>query len=510
MSKRTGIIDIGSNSIRLVIYELHPGGYYKLIDDVSYSARLAQDFDNGNLNEVALKKAEKILNLFKTLCRANGVNDKEIIAVATAAIRNAKNKKAFVDYLCQSTGINIRIISGEEEAIYDYSAVYYSLDVSKGIVVDIGGASTEIVSFCNKEISSLASINEGSVSISHKFSLNEPLNASKEKKIEEYLNSILNGLPWLRNNEDIPIIGLGGTIRALGKMHRKIKNYPLDITHNYHMSGEDFEEIFSKLKKCGAEERIKIKGLPQKRADIILGGLCILKSILNYSMCNKIIISGQGLREGLLYEKLFDENSCGFTGIFSYSVDNAMNLYNINHRHAHNVANLALMLYDELSELHGYGSEERKILQAASLLHDSGIAVNYYDHPEHSAYIILNSRLCGLSHREIVLAACVAASHEKDKMSDSIFKQYKKILKHEDKVLIAILSVFLKIAESLDRSESGIIKQICCKINSETVKLEASAEQNPEFELNYAKEYSDIFKQIFGKTLILNFKQITR
>lgn len=510
MSKRTGIIDIGSNSIRLVIYELYPGGYYKLIDDVSYSARLAQDFDNGNLNEVAVKKAEKILNLFKTLCRANGVTDKDIIAVATAAIRNAQNRKIFVDNLSKSTEIDIRVITGEEEAIYDYSAVYYSLDVQKGIVVDIGGASTEIVAFCNKEISSLASINEGSVSLSHKYNLSEALNASKEKKIEEYLTHILDGLPWLKNSDGLPIIGLGGTIRALGKMHRKANNYPLDITHNYDMSSQDFEEIFNKIKKCGVEERKKIKGLSQKRVDIIVGGLCILKSILNYSRCDKIIISGQGLREGLLYEKLFDENSCGFTGAFSYSIENTMNLYNINHEHAQNVANLALVLYDELNDIHGYGSEERKILQTAALLHDSGVAVNYYDHPEHSAYIILNSRLCGLSHREIVLAACVAASHEKDKMPDTMLKQYKKILRQEDKVLAVILSLFLKIAESLDRSESGTIDQICCKISSETVKIEAYADENPEFELNYAKEHSDIFKQIFGKTLSFNFKQITR
>lgn len=508
--KKTGIIDIGSNSIRLVIYELRSGCYYKLIDDVSYSARLAQDFYNGNLNEAAFKKAEKILNLFKTLCNANGINDKEIIAVATAAVRNAKNKKAFVDYLSQSSGINIRIITEEEEAIYGYNAVYYSLDVSKGIVVDIGGASTEIVSFRNKEIISIASINEGSVSISDKFSLNEPVNALKGEKTEEYLNCILKNLPWLKNNEDMPLIGLGGTIRTLGKIHRKTNDYPIEATHNYHLSAGDFEEIFAMLKECDAKERIKIKGLPQKRSDIILGGLYILKCILNYSMCSKIIISGQGLREGILYEQLFGKSFCGFTGVLSYSVDNTMNLYNINHEHAYNVANLALMLYDELSELHGYGPEERKILQAASLLHDSGIAVNYYDHPEHSAYIILNSRLCGLSHREIALAACIAASHEKDKMADSLFKQYRKILTQEDKLLTAMLSVFLKIAESLDRSESGKIKQICCKINSETVKLDVSAQQNPEFELNHAKEHSNIFKQIFGKTLLFNFKQIER
>lgn len=496
MAKKIGIIDLGSNSVRLVIFEIKSNGAFKLIDDINDTIRLSENMIEGKyINDIAMHKAVKTVKLYKKLCNAYGIPSTGIIAVATEAVRKAENKDQFLMLLRTGCSLNFRILSGKEESTYVYNAVINSIDINNGIIVDIGGGSTEIIQFKDRAIKNSISIPIGAVIATESFLdknlITEPMLNNLEKSISETLNS----LDWLMDETHEAIIGVGGTIRSLAKIHRKQIKYPLNQAHNYVMNTADFLSVYDRLKTLDLQKRKKVEGITAGRADIIVGGLTILKSIMSAATSSKLVISGYGLREGILLEYIFkSKNTRRFEDVLSFSLDNFMVLYGVRQEHANHVCHLALSMYDQLSELHGFGEEERKFLKIASLLHDIGICINYYEHYKHSFHIILNSRINGLSHRELVLISSIAASHSGSDFNENWKKFYKMLLQPGDEVIHQKLSILLKISECLDRSEMGIIKSLDCQVHDNSVKIQTIREGDAELELSLANEYSTLFK----------------
>jgi len=503
MAKKIGIIDLGSNSVRLVIFEIKSTGAYKLIDDINDTLRLSENMVEGKyINDIAMHKAVKTVKLYKKLCSAYGISSSGIIAVATEAVRKAENKDQFLSLLRTGSGLVFRILSGKEECTYVYNAVINSIEVSNGIIVDIGGGSTEIIQFKDKIIKNSISIPIGAVTATESFLDKNSITAAMLENLQKSMLETLNSLDWLTGETHKVIIGVGGTIRTLAKIHRIQTKYPLNQAHNYIMDDGDFQSVYNTLKDLNLQTRRKAMGNSAARADIIVGGLAILKSIMTASSSPKLIVSGYGLREGILLEYIFKtKNARRFEDVLSFSLNNFIDLYGMRQEHANHVCHLALSMYDQLKELHGFGEEERKLLKIASLLHDIGISINYYDHHKHSFHLILNSRINGLSHRELVLVSAIAASHSRDDFRENWRSHYKMLLQPDDEIIYQILSLFLKISECLDRSEMGIVKSLDCQVYNNSVKIQTIREGDAELELNLANEYGTIFKRFFGKLL---------
>ena len=503
MDKKIGIIDLGSNSVRLVIFEIKHNGAYRLVDDISDAIRLSENMVEGKyLNDFSMRKAVKTIKLFKKLCSDYGIPGKSIISVATEAVRKAHNRDQFLKLIHSATGLSFRVLSGEEEAAYVYKAVISTFNIDNGIIVDIGGGSTEIIKFTNKNIVNSVSFPIGAVVATEDFLSKDSIPQEKLHKLEQHVQGLLSSLNWLSADQNQVIIGLGGTIRNLAKIHRKRVNYPLDITHNYTMSVGDFYSIYDSLKTMGLDDRKKVRGMSPKRADIIVGGLAILKSISSTAASKQLVISGSGLREGVFFEYLERLKPTRlFSDVLGYSLDNYIDLYNIRRDHAEHVTTLALSMFDQLKSLHGLDYEERKLLRTASLLHDIGISVGYYGHHHHSFYIIVNSMLNGLSHREIVLIAAIAGSHGKDKFKDDWEKTYKSILEPSDIKAFRKLALIMKLAECLDRSETGIIKSVECQVDEGTIKIKTFRTDDAELELNLANENNEAFRKVFNRGL---------
>lgn len=506
MSKKIGIIDLGSNSVRLVIFEIMQNGAFKLIDDINDTIRLSENMIDGRfINDIAMRKTVKTIKLYRKLCSAYGIPCNNIIAVATAAVRKAENKDQLLKLLNSSTGIDFRLISGEEESTYIYKAIIHSLDIHEGIIVDIGGGSTEIIKFKDKSIKNYICIPIGSVVATEDYLDKNIISPQKLAAFDENIMNRLKDLDWLQQETNQVLIGLGGTIRNLGKIHRKRIEYPINHAHNYVMSTDDFYSIYDELKVLDLESRKKVEGISQNRADIIVGGLAILKNIISVSSPSHIVISGFGLREGVLFDYLFsNKRTKTFTDVLNFSLDNYMELYGVRQEHANQVCFLALSIFDQLKPLHEYGEDERKLLKLASLLHDIGISISYYEHYRHSFYIILNSRLNGLSHREILLIAAIAASHAKDDFKEDWQNRYKKVLLPGDIELYDKLSMFLKLAECLDRSEMSIVKALECQMHNDMIKIQTIREGDAELEISLANEYNNIFRKLFGKVLVIS------
>lgn len=499
--KMIGIIDIGSNSLRLVLVEIGIQGSFKIIDELREVVRLAADTDEaGNLNPERIKKAVQVLKMYKDLCEVNEIET--IIAIATEAVRKAPNQSLFKEMIQQETDIEIQILPGEQEAYYDFVGIRSSMDIQDGLIMDLGGGSTELVLFRNRQIVKSISVPLGSITIKQRFNLgSDKLNSNNEKKMKKFFRTIFDQIPWLKEIGKIPLIGVGGTFRNMAKIDQQKKNYPLSIIHNYQMTCKDFFQIFDLVKKTDLKKRMKISGLSKDRADIFVGASGAIATLIDYTGIQDVIISGSGVREGLIYNYL-NENFQPIEDSLEFSIQNILWKFNLNERHARHVYKLTRSVFNQLQDLHRMGTETKKILKTASILHDCGVAIRYYHHHEHSFYVILNAGINGLTHRELLISAYIAASHRNRKFILD-WDQYKNVIHQKDVEIIEKIAVLLRLAESLDRSMTGIVNDLEAAVDGDIVKVETIAQKYPELEIYDALSSSKQFERVYGKNLVI-------
>ena len=298
--QRIAIIDIGSNSARLVISHIYKSGAYNMVFNQKETLRLAQKTDkDGNLSKEAFESTLKIMQAFAFMCRQYKAD--KIIAVATAAIRNAKNGDRLVQEVSDRTGVNLHIISGNAEAFLSYIGVINTLPMKDGIIFDLGGGSTELILFRNRTLVESASIPLGAVNTTDIFNLRDTMPPNVYSDVNFFISTRMEKYSWLKD-ANLPLIGVGGTARTVAKMIQRSREYPSSRVHNYIFSAQSFRSLFKKLRSTSLENRKAVPGLSEERADIILAGMSIINCLLAQTGSKRIVTSGCGLREGLFYD----------------------------------------------------------------------------------------------------------------------------------------------------------------------------------------------------------------
>ena len=267
--EKIGIIDLGSNSARLVIVNLFADNHFMVVDELKESVRLGQDMErDGFLKPQRVAETIKTLKMFRKLCDASGVT--RIIAVATAAVRRAKNQRSFLDEIQASCGIKIRVLTADEEALFVYRGVINTMDVPKGIILEIGGGATKIVYYNRRNILNHATLPFGAVTLTGLFSEDGLKPEEVCAKIEQFFTEQLKQVEWINEvDPDVQMIGVGGSFRNLFKISRMVHKYPLDTVHNYVMPTDDFMPVYDMIKVLDLDKKKKIKGLSAERADIL-------------------------------------------------------------------------------------------------------------------------------------------------------------------------------------------------------------------------------------------------
>ncbi len=301
--EKIGIIDLGSNSARLVIVNLFADGYFMVVDELKESVRLGQDMErDGFLKPARVAETVKTLKMFKKLCDTSGVE--RIIAVATEAVRRAKNQRSFLDEIQATCGIKIRVLTSEEEAVFVYRGVINTMDIPKGIILEIGGGSTKIVYYNRRNMLNYVTLPFGAVTLTGLFSGDGLKPEEQAEKIEEFFTEQLKQVEWLKEvDADVQMIGVGGSFRNLFKITKMVRKYPLDTVHNYKMSTEDFVPVYDMIKVLDLDKKKKIKGLSAARADILPAALAVIKSFIKYMNVETFTFSGAGLREGIMFNQ---------------------------------------------------------------------------------------------------------------------------------------------------------------------------------------------------------------
>ena len=499
--QRIAIIDIGSNSARLVISHIYKNGAYNMVYNQKEALRLSQKVDGQNLlTEEAFTSTLDTMRSFAHMCKIYQAD--KTIAVATAAIRNASNGPELVAKVAEQTGIQLHIISGKTEAYISYLGVINTLDVKNGIIFDLGGGSTELILFKNRKILESVSLPLGAVNTTGMFNTRNEMPPNVYNDLNAFIMSRLAQYPWLKQS-NLPLIGVGGTARTVAKIIQRAKKYPATKIHNYAYPVQTFRSFFNKLRLTNLEQRKKISGLSTERSDIILAGSSIISCLLEATGAKKLITSGCGLREGLFYDYYSKSNNVPLIAknILERSRENTLRLFESDTSHARHITKLALAMFDGWMELHKVRKSNRRLLETAALLHDIGITINFYSHARHSAYMIQNAKLFGLTHKEQIITSAIAGWH--NGISKNYFKSrfYKEMLTENNWKLINKLSLLLALAESLDYSEMRLVHTLTPSFNKKNALLTLHAEHAPTIEMHQLKDHLSWFKKAFGVEL---------
>jgi exopolyphosphatase / guanosine-5'-triphosphate,3'-diphosphate pyrophosphatase len=468
--ERLAVIDLGSNSFRLVVFTA-ADGWWKRTDEIYEPVRIGEGLAaSGRLGEEPMRRALATLDVFAHFCRAAGLlsdqgssrgpNEGTVDAVATSAIRDAENAAEFLARARDLTGLPIRVLDREAEARYGYLAAINSTTLLDGCVLDLGGGSLQLVRVIDRIDRESGSWSLGAVRMSERFL--PPNGPAKRKQIDElraHVAKELEQAPWLAQSGR-RLVGLGGTVRSLATAVQRAAGLPSNGVQGMLVERGALDELVQRLAALPAAERSTIPGIKPARADLILAGAIVVQGVLDAGGFDGLEATEAGLREGVFFERLLSRQVQPlFEDLRRTSVMNLATRYNVDAAHTDHVATLALGMFDELARLglHDGDARERELLWAACMLHDIGMSVDYDDHHKHSRYLILNGGLPGFTPVEVATIAQAARYHRKGMPDPGPLAA---LFEAEDLARLNRCAVLLRLAEDLERSRDQLVRGV--------------------------------------------------
>jgi exopolyphosphatase / guanosine-5'-triphosphate,3'-diphosphate pyrophosphatase len=301
---RIASIDIGTNTILLLVAEVNAKGISNVLCDQQIIARLGKGVDSDRMiNRETFLRAESFLNDYRKTCKELQVD--KIVAVGTSALRDAKNSNEFCRYIAERTGLDIEIISGDEEARWTYRGGIsdFAEEGDHFCVIDIGGGSTEIITGTSDRILSKVSINIGSVRITERFLQDSPPVSGSLQSAKEFIRSELSAHS-LQTTSSPLFIGVAGTVTTLAALDLQLPQFNAERINRHFLSRNAIEKIFDELKGKTIEQIIQYPQISSGRADILLAGIMILQGCMDAFGFDTIGVSVKGLRYGTLYREI--------------------------------------------------------------------------------------------------------------------------------------------------------------------------------------------------------------
>jgi exopolyphosphatase/guanosine-5'-triphosphate,3'-diphosphate pyrophosphatase len=472
-------IDIGTNSVHMIVVRINAEfGAFSTIAREKETVRLGdREPKTGNLTKEAMERTISALQRCKDL--ANSLDASQTIAIATSATREAPNGREFLEQIKERVGLSVDLISGQEEARRIYLGVLSGVDFNQQshIILDIGGGSTELILGNSEEPLFLSSTKIGAVRLTQDFVKNDPVSASEQIAMRAYIQGMLERpIDELKSSlmpeEQVGIIGTSGTIETLATVHALNKlGYVPNPLNGYQMKRRDIREMVRNFATLSCISRTLIPGVSERRSEIIYAGSLILLETMTMLEIDTITLCERALREGIIVDWMLahgyiDSRLSYQKEVKSRSVMKISHKYGVDLEHSKNVAAFAISFFEQTKGLlHNWGVNEKDLLWAASILHNSGIHINHSAHHKHSYYLIRNSELLGYTEIELELIANIARYHRRSKPKRR-HESYSQ-LSESQKQLVRELSAILRLAVAMDRRQIGAVSQIECKYDAE-------------------------------------------
>jgi exopolyphosphatase/guanosine-5'-triphosphate,3'-diphosphate pyrophosphatase len=468
---RIAAIDIGSNSIRQIVADVSATGSIRIIDEMKAAPRLGAGLArSGKLSAASMRHALEAIQRMTTLARQLGAA--RIHVVATSAVREAENRRDFLDLVREETGLKVRLLTGEDEARLSFRSAlaHFDLGVRRAVVMDIGGGSLELAMSADGVVERLESFPFGALRLTEEFLGDRP-KPKHLKRLRATVRDGIRGVLPVRDWRGALLIGSGGTFTNLGAMHLAARGLPFDgRVHGTLVPREEIEHRLDSLLASSRQERAAIPGLNPNRADIILAGLAVAAEVMARIEAREVVVSGYGIREGLLLESARVPPAPADPGeARERSVRSFAERCHYEQPHAEHVQKLALQLFDALGRRIGCEPSDRAILADAALLHDVGYHIGHARHHKHSFHLITHAELLGVSPEEQILIAHVARYHRgaEPKRRHREYAQLDVNARRKIRRLAAIL----RLADGLDRGHARAVKQVKVRWLSRAVRV---------------------------------------
>lgn len=498
LSYRLGAIDVGSNSIRLIIAEPLREGNYRILDEEKAPARLSKGLSlTGQLSPEGVNQAFEALRRMKQI--ATGYQVRELSVIATCAVREATDGQAFVDRVKQELDLDIEVISAEREAHLAFTSVARSFQLAgKNVAVaDTGGGSTEIILASGNVVEAICGTPLGAVRVAEKFNAGQPMSNEQLDEMLDYIDRELRRSTRNTLLEPHVLIGSGGTFTTLAEMVMASKGQSGLPVRGCEVYRADVRHMLDKLRKLNIDARRALPGLSPERADIIVAGVAIIDRLMRHFELNRVTIHDRGVRDGLLLQMIDRQN--GTSGDPSVDRDAAIDRFastcGVDLAHVKHVAKLAGEIHAGLAGPFNLELRDRTLLEAAARLQDVGYLINYEQHHKHSYYLILNSRLPGFQPQELELMANLARYHRGSgpKKKHDNFRQ----LGARDQQRVKQLTSILRVAGGLDRTNTQAVQQVTVDVKGRHVTLLLHADTEPDVDIWTATDRSSHLVKAF-------------
>ncbi len=504
-SKRLAAIDIGSNSIRLLIAEAAADGTYRVLDDEKRTTRLAEGLARtGNLQDEAIHQSLDALGRMKTIADGYGVERLEVIA--TSAVREASNRDQFLELVRQRLGFSIEVISATEEGELSFASAARHLDLKavNAVVVDLGGGSAEIIFAAKGVVEAIYSLPVGAVRLTDALVRSDPPSEEDFHRLQRQVRKCFQQTVDMSDFVPQVMIGAGGTFLALANISMRRRGKVFPTVGGYELDRGEVKHILDHLRVLPLRGRRSVPGLHADRADIIVAGLVVIERLMKWLHVNRLLINDQGVRDGLLLrmlsqafparEPVVNGAADPLAGVRQFAAACA-----VDQIHPQHVTRLALQIFDQLAGPLQLAADERLLLEAAGLLHEVGYLINYERHHQHSYHLIMHGNLRGLSPRQRELIANIARYHRRSPPKRKHENFARLSLAEQD--TIRRLSAILRLASGLDRTHTQNVKGVRCRRRQDVVTLTVLAEHKPDVDLESAREEARVFEKAFGVQL---------
>lgn len=506
---RLAAVDIGTNSIRLVVAEIQPDGTYRVLDEDREMTRLGGGlFSTGRLADGPIEASLQTLGRMKAI--AEGFAVQEFRAIATSAVREAANGRDFVREAWRRWRLRVEVVSADEEAklVFKSVARHYDLDDRLTAIADIGGGSTEVILSAGGVIEQLHSLPLGAVRLTERYVKSDPLKTRHWKALRRAIDQEIEHAVGTPPFAAEVMIGSGGTFTNLADMAQAERDGRVTQVREFSLSRAEVVRLLDRLRETPLELRRLIPGLNPKRADIIIAGAAVVARLTKHLGTMRVLVNDRGIRDGVLLSMMEDlPIGAGAPAPRPAPVsrlDSARRFARqcrSNERHCEHVATLAGQLFDALHDAFALPAPGRDLLQAAALLHDIGYLINHEKHHKHAYHLIMHGDLRGFSAREIELIANVARYHRRafPKRKHRNFSR----LDRGERRLVRRLSGILRVADGLDRTHSQAVTGLSCRVGDGWVRLFVTATRDPAIELEDAQRKADLFTRAFRSELTL-------
>jgi len=498
VERRLAVIDLGSNSFRLVVFT-HTDAWWKRTDEIYEPVRVGEHQETGGpLQPAPMERALETIELFAHFCRATGIE--RVRPLATSAIREASNRKAFVRAARKRAGLEVEVLSRDQEARYGYLAVVNSTTLTDGVALDIGGGSMQLTHVADRRARAAGSWRLGAVVTTERFLATERPKPKHLKALREHVQAELRSAPWLGETPG-RIAGIGGTVRNLAAAVMLAHGLPSYGVQGFSLARDALDALVERLAALTPAERRRVPGVKPERADLILAGAVVVQTVLEIGGFDALEVTEAGLREGVFFEELLGEREEPLQhDVRAASVRNLAAQYHPEAAHTEHVAKLALEIWDALAAAgaHPGRADERELLWAAAMLHDVGTAVDYDDHHKHSRYLILNAGLPGFSPRETALIGQAARYHRKGQPG---LGEFAPLARKGDEELLARCAAVLRVAEQLERPRDQSIRHAKVVVHDGRVELRLQSTSDATISRWGAQRQADLFRRAFGREL---------